>query len=172
VQWKDFTYGGQVYDLRHLAPFTLRFDRAAEQGKAAIVYTVDVVFSLHCFTSKFPDKPFDPKLKYADARETRVFDFERYELSKRLPEIVRTLDHRRCLHTGHGNFVTIQIVTNSGETRSYHVFFEPSKSGKKGRLNLYIQSGYVPARKVGHTGKPMRFLFILHNTLNNIPIRA
>lgn len=171
VQWKDFIYKGTVYELGHLAPFTLQWERPAKDKRPATVFTVDVTFSFHCFTSD-PDELYDSKLRYSDARETRMFDFERYELSKRLPEIVRSMSTRQCLHAGRGNFVTIDIVAEDGQTKRYHVFFEPSKSSIKGRVNLYIQSGYVPTRPVKHTKMPMNFLYILHNTLNGTPFKS
>ncbi len=41
-------------------------------------------------------------MRYGDHRETRIFDFQRYELSKRLPAILETLAQRKCYHTGKG----------------------------------------------------------------------
>jgi len=172
VLWKRFEHDGIPFDLGHLDPRTLEFERQAAGGKPAVAFTVDLTFSLHCFSRKLPSGPYDRSLTYSDARETRLLDFERYELSKRLPGIVETLAQRKCLHTGRGNFVTVEVVRADGASVDYHVFFTASKSARKGRVNLYIQSAYVPDRKVGTFGKPMRFLFILHNTLNKLPIRA
>jgi len=131
-----------------------------------VIFVVEVIFSLHCFTHKLPLGTYDRDLTYSDARETRLFDFERYELSKRLPEIIETLAQRKCFHTGYGNFVTVEVVREDGTSVNYHVFFTVSKSDRKKRVNLYIQSAYVPSRKVGTLDKPIRFLVILHNTLN------
>lgn len=172
MQWKDFERDGVTYDLRHLNPRTLQFERPAEGGKPAVVFTVDLIFSLHCFSRELPSSAYDRNMIYSDARESRLFDFERYELSKRLPGIIETLAQRKCFHTDHGNFVTVEVVREDGSSVDYHVFFTASKSARKGRVNLYIQSAYVPDRKVGTFGKPMRFLFILHNTLNKLPIRS
>jgi len=172
MQWADFKHGGVRYDLSHLHPRTLKFERAAESEKPAIVYTVDVIFSIHCFSHRLPAGEYDRRLAYSDARETRLFDFDRYELSKRLPEIIETMAQRKCLHTGHGNFVTVEVVAKDGSSVNYHVFFTASKSDRKGRVNLYIQSAYVPDKKVGNSGKPIRFLVILHNTLNRLTIRG
>jgi len=172
MEWENFEQDGVTYDLRHLHPRTLRFERPAENDKPAVLFTVDVTFSLHCFSRELPACQYDRNLAYSDARETRLFDFERYELSKHLPEIVETMAQRKCLHTGHGNFVTVEVVRADGISVNYHVFFTASKSARKGRINIYIQSAYVPVRKVGASGKPIRFLVILHNTLNKLPIRG
>jgi len=150
----------------------MEWERPAKDNRAAAVFKVDIEFSFHCFTSRLLEVEFDPKLKYSDAREVRVFNFERYELSKRLPDIVRSLATRKCLHTGRGNFVTVEVVGDDGQARKYLVFFEPSKSERKGRLNLYIQSAYVGERKVSHAKMPMNFLYILHNTLHGIKIKS
>jgi hypothetical protein len=81
VKWNPFTYGGQVYDLSHLHPRTCRYEQAAKGDNPARIYTVDVIFSLHCFTrSLLDDEVADTALFYADDRETRCFDFRRYEL--------------------------------------------------------------------------------------------
>jgi len=171
VRWKDFEHEGVTYDLRHLYPRTLQFERPARGDKLAIIFTVDVIFSLHCFTKELPSGSYDRKMTYSDAREMRLFDFERYELSKRLPGIIETLAQRKCFHTGHGNFVTVEVVRGDGVTVDYHVFFTASKSDRKGCVNIYIQSAYVPDRKVSSSGKSIRFLVILHNTMNKLPIR-
>ncbi len=171
MQWKDFELGGVRYDLRHLHPRTFKFERPAQSGKPAVIFTVDVIFSLHCFSHELPTGEYDRDLTYSDARETRLFDFERYELSKRLPGIIETMAQRKCLHTGHGNFVAVEVIREDGVSVNYHVFFTASKSARKGRVNIYIQSAYVPDRKVGTSKKPIGFLIILHNTLNKLPIR-
>src|ERR1039458_3040672 len=133
VHWKDFEYDGVTCDLRHLYPRTLQFERPTQGDKPAVIFTVDVIFSLHCFTQELPSGAYDSSLTYSDARETRLFDFERYEFSKKLPMIIETLAQRKCFHTGHGNFVTVEVVRGDGITVDYHVFFTASKSDRKGR---------------------------------------
>jgi hypothetical protein len=90
VQWKDFNYGGRVYDLSHLHPRIFRFTRPTEGAHAAEVFDVEVRFTLHCFSRGPRDgEAFDPLLIYSDDYEARIFDFRRYEMSKRLPEIIQ-----------------------------------------------------------------------------------
>lgn len=152
----------------------MQFERPAKDGKPATIFNVDVTFSLHCFakeTSKI--EQHDPALEYADARETRLFDFRRYEMSKRLPGIVCGLAKRKCVQTGHSNFLTIDLTDNGGKRIEYDVFFTVSRSSKRGRLNLFVQSAYVrdDPKNRPPSGKPIGFLVILHNTLNKKPIR-
>ena len=105
MQWKPFQFCGKIYDLAHLHPRSVTYEQPATGNAPARVYRVDVIFGLHCFTrGRDLDVTRENALLYRDDRETRVFDFVRYELSKRLPEIVEGLAQRKCYHTGRGNF--------------------------------------------------------------------
>jgi len=175
LQWKPFEFQGVVYDLTHLHPKPLVYRQAATAGKPGREYRVDVLFSMHCFTRgiKAGENP-DAALLYKDSRECRVFDFRRYALSKHLPAIVEGLHQRKCQHSGRGNFFVVEILTEEGKKVEYDIFFEASRSAKKGVVNLYVQSAYV--RDAEHAGnrpkqKPIGFTVILFNTLNNKPIK-
>jgi hypothetical protein len=173
VKWAAFQHDGRIYDLSHLHPRTLQFERPATENLPTVIFKVDVTFGQHCFSRGLPRVgTHDKALECTDGRETRLFDFERWELSKRLPEIIQTLDERKCRNTGQGNFFTIEIVTESGRKRDYDVFFAASKSSRKGTINLYVQSAYVREKNNQLSGKPIGFLVILHNTLHKVPIKG
>jgi hypothetical protein len=107
VLWAPFTKDKVAYGLTHLHPKTVTFEQQEKQNHPSRKYVVDVEFGLHCFTCGFEEgDDFDPKQIYSDARESRLFDFDRYELSKRLPEVVGNLPNCKCYHTNHGNFFT------------------------------------------------------------------
>jgi hypothetical protein len=92
IIWKPFHHNGVTYDLTHLHPYWCAFGQEAKGDKPARKYDVNVIFSLHCFSRKLKaGEVLDDALAYSDSRETRHFDFRRYELSKLLPEIVRAL---------------------------------------------------------------------------------
>jgi len=177
IAWRPFVHEGTNYDLSHLHPFVHMFEQAAQAGKPARVYPVQVIFSLHCFT-RGADGIEDPKgpLGYADSRETRIFDFGRYAQSQQLPEIVRALPTSPCFHTDHGNFFTVRLLNAAtGQEDTYEVYFTASRSSSKVvPLNLFVQSAYVRDRL--HANRPSRkkigFFVILHNTLNGRPIKA
>jgi hypothetical protein len=176
VHWKPFTFRGQVYDLGHLHPRTCHYEQPAKGDKQARIYTVDVIFSLHCFTRALLDtEEADPAMLYADDRETRLFDFQRYDLSKHLPAIIETLDRRKCFHTGHDNFFSLALIDRDGNTIEYDIFFTASRSSRKrGVVNLYIQSAYM--RDEAHSNRPrmkspIGFHVILFNVLNNRPLK-
>ena len=49
IRCKPFEYRGDVYKLTHLFPRTVRYEQAAKGDQPSLSYTVDVIFSLHCF---------------------------------------------------------------------------------------------------------------------------
>ena len=166
IKWRPFNFENIEYDLTHLHPFEIEFKQQASKDKPEKSYLFEVCFSLHCFTYKDLGGT-DKRLLYSDARESRVFCFERYELSKNLPKIVRTIFERNCYHTGHSNYFTVEFINQQGETVEYQVYFSVSKSSqRKGLLNLYIQSAYPNTRGKGHKDKkPIRFRVIAYNSL-------
>lgn len=174
MQWLAFHFEGKIFDLSHLHPCEITFERLAKDGKAAIIYTVDVTYSLHCFAKEIPQSgTYDKRLEYSDSRETRLFDLDRFDLSKKLPAVIRSLANRKCLHTWHSNYLTIDYQDEEGRRIEYDVFFTVSKSMRRGRLNLYVQSAYRrdDPKNRPPSARPIGFLVILHNTLNKLPIR-
>lgn len=176
IRWAPFHYDGQTYALDHLHPRELTFQQPAAKDKPARDYRVQVIYGLHCFTRKQKDSEPAPDaaLMYADSRETRIFDFVRYELSKQLPAVIEQLIDRNCYHSGKGNFFVVELVTVAGEREEYEIYFEASRASAKGVANLYVQSAYV--RDQRHAGnrpkrKPIRFQIILFNVLAGKPIR-
>ena len=184
MKWRAFTFNGTRYDLRHVHPRTCEYTQPAKGENPARAYAVEVTFSHHCFTRGFKqDEVPDPALLYTDARgDERIFDFDRYELSKNLPAIVARLDQCKCYHTGHGNYFSIQLTDANGVTVEYNIFFAVSRSSQRGVLNLFVQSAYV--RDAEHMNrphmnassrpnlKPIGFQVILFNTLTGKTIKV
>lgn len=178
IFWEPFEHDGIVYDLSHLHPTQIELIQPGIGGNPERCFAIQVIFSLHCFTRSLKGSEASEieHLIYRDRREDRVFDFGRYELSKRLPEIVKAIDRRACFHSGKGNFFLIELLTSEGQRQEYEVYFEASRSGKRGGLiNLYVQSAYV--RDASHKSsqpkkKKIGLFVILHNIQNNKPIRA
>jgi len=173
MHWQPFVYQDVAYDLAHLNPRTVIYEQPGKADKPTRRYSVEVSFGLHCFTRGFlANEKLSQSLLYSDQRESRVFDFVRYELSKRLPDIVQGLPGRKCYHSGKGNFFTIATV-DQGKAVEYDVFFEASRSAKKGAIRLFVQSAYVRDAQHGSNRphfRPIGFFIILFNTLNRKPI--
>jgi hypothetical protein len=176
VKWIDFNYAGRVYNLAHLHLFTLRYERPSEGSNPAEVYKVDVIFTLHCF-SRAPKtwEQYDKNLIYSDGNENRISDFRRYELSKQLPEIIRSLPERKPFHNSdRRNLFTVEVITGDGVMVEYDIFFKVRKISK-GRLELIVETAFIRDPSYASTrpkGRPIGFWIILHNTLNNIKIRS
>ncbi|MFK5894908.1 MAG: hypothetical protein QM504_16940 [Pseudomonadota bacterium] len=167
MKWESFSYEGVEYNLSHLQPFEWICIQEAKAGKPERQYQFDVIFSMHCFTRKIEANDMPAKeLLYSDSRETRCICFKRYEQSKILADIIQTLNNRKCMHTGHGNYLTIEIQGEGNESQNYEIYFTVSKSSKKGYLNLYIDSAYIRDREHGKPpkNKPIKFYVIAFNT--------
>ena len=175
VAWHPFRIGDKCFDLGHLHPYCIQYVQAAGQNKPERRYQVQVIFGLHCFTrSPKPDERFSREWCYSDSRETRTFCLQRYELSKRLPEIINDLSRQRCYHTQKGNFFVVEILDTANEPRQYEVYFKASRPRLRGMLNLFVQSAYVRDKNVRHPSllKSVRLFVILHNTLIGKTIKA
>jgi hypothetical protein len=175
VQWNNFKHDGKTYDLSHLHPRSFRFERPAEGGRPAEIYTVDTVFTSQCFT-RDPKKAetYDASLIYPDPYEVRIFDPRRYEMSKHLATIIQALPMARPRHNGgRGKFFSVEMITESGDTVEYDIFFKVKK-GEKG-LEMIIETAFIRDPDYDSArpdGKPIRFWIILHHTLHNIKIRT
>ncbi len=141
MKWQAAIIDGKIFDLAHLHPFCFSLHLAAQRNLPAVTFEIDVTFGLHCFTEE--TKPGDCiALHYSDMRERRTFNFERYQFSLRLPEIIRTLATRRCYQGKYNNFMTFEIMRN-GILVHYQVYFQVTKSrNMPGRLTLFVQSAY------------------------------
>lgn len=139
VKWRPFKYGEDVYDLSHVHPFNWSF--VMEERK----YDFTVAFSHHVFTSSPKKYPYDEKLIYqvSNSNEERCFCTVRYGLSKRLIDVVQSLDVRQCFNTGKGNFFTLDVPEIEGVSCKYEVYFDVIRVGRGNQLRLSIQSAYV-----------------------------
>jgi hypothetical protein len=144
MKWLPFKHGGKVYDLSHLYPCTLEYNRPGEGNKQAEVYKVEVTYTLHCFSRELkPDETCGDDLMYTDGYERRVFDFRRFELSKLLPGIIQTLPDRKPYHNNNRrNYFTVEVVVENGSTVEYDIFFKVKKKAKS-RLEMIVETAFV-----------------------------
>ena len=145
---RPFVYNASDYCLSHLNPFYWLYTAESGEKRPQRTYKFQVTFSMHCFTrDPLPGEHVSEDLWYCERGEERLFCFDRHELSKQLPEIIRGLDDRVCWHTHHGNFFTIEVVTQDGQNLEYEVYFDVTRATRKGWLNLVIQTAYVRTEK-------------------------
>ena len=131
---------GSVYSLVHLHPFRYSFVLQEKNSLPEKTIQVQIAFGLHCFTKEIEasDCPGD---LYADGREKRTFERLRYELSKQLPSIARTLVSRHCSFAKNENYVTVDCTTSNGDKHRYGVFFNLKRMAPMTVL-ITIQSAY------------------------------
>jgi hypothetical protein len=173
--WKNATYYALNYDLSHLNSFIYEFEQSAAKDNPARRYVVVIRFSHHCFTEgkKVEDDPLLEFLDSSPKRDHRTFNATRWELSKSLPEIVKSLMGRHISHTNHNSFFTVEIVLQNGDRVDYEVYFEVARV--KGKLNLVVTSAFSrdPDRLGARPqGSKIRFSTILFNVLHNKPIKS
>ena len=164
--WRNFTLDGNIYDLSHLDVQSIKYidKRNAEKP---IIYSFIVTYGLHCFTKNIEGISTEEsqRLMYSAKRESRNFNFERYELSKQLPSIVTSLGNRETLvcHAGHDKHAVVRLLNSNGYEVDYFVPFVAFKESDK--LRLHIQSAY-PKPDIGKIQK-VGFFTIANNLLLN-----
>lgn len=143
MKWRPAFIDGVTYDLSHLHPFSFALALDARGELPAITFTIHVTFGLHCFTKDI-EVGCDPAHHYDDARgEIRCFCANRHEMSLALPEIIRSLNRRRCYEAKHNNYMTFELQGANGNTVHYQVYFKVTRSGLgENALTLFVQSAY------------------------------
>jgi hypothetical protein len=148
IYWRDHTpSASERYSLSHLHPFIRTIDLPASAKHIARNVQLHVSFGLHTFTRGIELRDSDEQL-YRDNREVRTFCPERHARSLELPQIIRTLERRRCeFARSFGrplNYVTVETATGGGR---YAVFFDLRRLKKIGpdAVHLMVQSAYVIA---------------------------
>ena len=153
LAWENHIMGKQEFSLDHLHPHFWEITIPSTGKHPARSLQLAVSYSLHCFTRRLKDG-----------------ETVSGELSKYLPDIIATLEQRRCLHTGREEFVTVEVL-HEGQTLDYAVFFTVTKGGKSGAdLNLFVNSAHDRAESIKHK-KPIRFHLILLNRYLGKPIK-
>ena len=167
ISWKNFILDGEIYDLSHLnADWVEYLDKRDE--KNIITYKFIVTYGLHCFTKDSDDISTEESqlLMYKGPRESRPFNFERYQLSKQLPSIVKSLGEKETLvcHAGYGKFAIVKVLDSNGIEVEYFVAFAAFRESK--RLRLHIHSAYPIYEGIGKV-KKVGFFVIAKNLLQN-----
>lgn len=179
MEWKPFKDpSGRFVSLSHLHPFRYSVKFEASTKYSAVEVDVHVGFSMHTFT-RAGVAGDDENLAYADDRERRIFDAERYRYSKLLPAIVKELGKRKCYHARQQNFFTVEVPDNAPQGSEYLVFFlvsawpEETKRTGKPCVRLIIQSAYLvtlsnPMPR-GRREQPIGFRVLISRALGLAP---
>jgi hypothetical protein len=174
-QYSPFKYHGRTYNLSHLNELVVTYIQPASGRKPQKKYKVVVLFSHHCFTRKDSENT-DPDLVYnaPGKKDPRVFDFGRYELSKKLPHIIQNLDKRECFHTNHGAFFTIDIQNTANKKVEYEIYFDVycpkrrTETRQRPRLTMIVQSAYKRDEERKEDNRPRKKKIKLFAILYNV----
>ena len=143
--WKDHAPSGTArHTLSHLHPFRHRIQLPAIGRHPARVAELHIAFGLHTFTRAI--EPGDGHHEfYRDNRETRTFCPIRYRRSFELPDIIRTLETRRCEFARGMSGLTNYVTVDTTDGARYAAFFELRrfKPLRPSAIQLMVQSAYV-----------------------------
>lgn len=165
---------GVKFPLNHLHPFRFELQLAAAGTHSTLDVEIAVGFSMHVFTRGITTGD-DPACRYVDGREARTFDVDRYNFSRCLPGVLRTLDQRKCYHAKAQNFLTLGEPDGLPAGQEYQVYFDlkrwKEKEVRGGRplILLVVQSAYaVPFGRApkGRRRKPVSFRVLLNSAVS------
>lgn len=165
LHWETVVFNGVSYSLEHLSASTRELVIAPNARAPERRIRLAVTYGLHCFSVSIDDVK-TTNLVVRDGREQRAFDLARYRLSRALPEIVASLELRRCFHTGHRNFFTVELVDEQGQTQDYVIYFRTwrAAAGELGDVRLHVESAYLRSDAPQRHKKSIRFKVIVANT--------
>jgi len=167
TQWRNFILDGMVYDLSHLDAQWVEYLDTRNPDKP-MTYRFIVTYGLHCFTKEVEgmSREESQRLMYNAPRESRPFNFERYELSKNLPNIIKSLGNKETLvcHAGYNDYAVVKVLNSNGCEVDYFVPFAVFRESKK--LRLHIKSAYPKYEGLGKIQK-VNFFAIAKNLLHN-----
>ncbi|MFZ2727704.1 MAG: hypothetical protein WAX77_15740 [Methylococcaceae bacterium] len=108
---------------------------------------------------------------YYAGKDSRPFNFTRYELSKQLKDIVENLDKHVCFHAvgqykDKNSYAICKFKDDKGNEYDYKVMFVSFKEKKK--LRLHITTAHPLNKPLGKI-KKIGFFVIAHNTLHKKP---
>lgn len=150
--WEPLRVGLELYDISHLEPFSFEI-RPTGWDETALVA---VKFHDHCFTESFTLQKHSHVVRSNNSsqHERRGSSPDRYELSRRLPALVRSLDGKRISQTRSGGLVRIDLA----DGRNYGIFFTIRRNDPK-NCDLFVMSAYpfnADRRAIAVTGE-MKF---------------
>lgn len=146
--WKPFSYQGQDFNLDHLKACKHTFTHPDRSEQ----YTIFFTFSHHTFTRSIKDSSHQSHDIYPlPSKDPRLFDIERYHLSKFLPEIVRTLPDQYTYHGGYSRYCSCKIKNDAGQAIYYQVVYRAWR--EHGKIRFHIESAYPLSDRPGKVKK-------------------
>jgi hypothetical protein len=145
VKFEPFELGERTFDLSHLDSFVFEFVIPEKDGRPKRCYNINVEFRDHCFTKEYVEGTgYSSQYEYnSGSGDVRLFNEERYELSKRLYGVFNDMTNRKCYFTRtDGNFLLIERLSCGDKTFDYWILFRLSRAFEKNCLTLCVISAY------------------------------
>lgn len=158
--FKNKTIGGQLYELSHLNPFRMTVTHGAAE------YAVRVTFEDHVFTEAHDPERHTPDLVYSRrAGDWRAFEVDRWQSSKQLPDLFRTLGGHSVYQSKGRNFFFLQGPAGAAP---YAVFFEALKSNRiDADVAVIVRSAYEKS-SMTRTAAPVKFPRLIDATARGV----
>jgi len=156
--WRPLVINGTQINLDHLEPLSLDCPTPDQQHPLRI----NVRFSMHCFTQGGDLDQIAPALLIMDHKRPRAFDQLRYDLSKKLPDIIKSLPTMKVYQTPEQrNYLYFSALAELAGME-YQVFFSLKKAGRKHghHLELFVESAYS-AETVNRKRRPHSIRFAI-----------
>jgi hypothetical protein len=139
-----FRFNSTDYGLSHVDSKTVTLMVPAYKKLSARQFAVLIEYSDHCFT-EVEKLGADQALYYCTENHggkkfRRMFDLNRWELSRQLPEIIEGMLDRWVYFTKGQNFHIMNLVDSSGAQVEYLIFFIVKSRGSG--LRLVVESAY------------------------------
>ncbi len=133
--WKRLVIDGKEISLKHLEPF--RFELMPDVSLRE--FTIEVTFNNHCFNETYDPKRHKASLptSHSDRHGLRAFNERRYELSQKMPEIIRQLSGKRIAQTRNGTLVRVSL----DDGVDYAIYFNLRKMNTE-LCKMYVVSAY------------------------------
>lgn len=156
--WESHYHGEDEFSLAHVHPFRFDFIMAKTPVHAELKVEIRAGFSHHTFTRNAREDEAELPTYVGAKYDPRIFCAKRYELSKRLPQIVRDLHKKRCYIADWNNYFVVELLSSAAF--EYRVYFEVRNvSSICPAVKLFVQSAYVDRRDRAPNSKKQKTSF-------------
>ncbi|MCP4697826.1 MAG: hypothetical protein GY862_13385 [Gammaproteobacteria bacterium] len=134
---------GKSYSLGHLEPFQVSY--AIKMNNIAIDVNLHVFFTSHCYTRSRKEGDSDCAVLYRERKrggiDERVFSKARWEFSKFLPDIIKSLHSKGCYPGSKKElFFRQEKPPYAGSQDGWYICFRLGVSKKHKNLTMSVRS--------------------------------
>ncbi|AKH70895.1 hypothetical protein IMCC21906_03258 (plasmid) [Spongiibacter sp. IMCC21906] len=157
---------GTTYSIEHLKPFNVTYEIKVDGEPTEV--TLRVHFASHCYTRSRKEDDPDHSVLFKEQKrrgpdDERVFCPDRWEFSKKLPDIITNLHSKGCYPGGSKElFYRHEDAPKSNPQHGWYICTRLSASDKYQNLTLSVRSAHWRTnRPVDTRGGTKRFYALL-----------